>query len=71
MIQCLRLELDRRENVREKFDLHGESYLATVLSNGWVALYREESARFRQKTLLVFDLLSPQSALYSGRDLFD
>jgi hypothetical protein len=70
MIECLDSELDREGNVRKKFGLDDEEYIATVLSNGWVAVYREDSARFRQTTLLVFDLLPAGSALGSGGDLF-
>lgn len=65
MIECLREELDRPQNATKKKHLDGETYIYTVLSNGWVAVYREEHTRFLGgKTLVLFDLLSPQSSLY-------
>jgi hypothetical protein len=69
MIQCLRLELDQTTNVKV-IKIAGETYSATALTNGWVAVYRVESALFWNKAIVVFDLLDPDSALYSGRDLF-
>jgi hypothetical protein len=70
MIQCLRGELDPPANVAQ-IRIAGETYQATALTNGWLAVYRTESARFRRTVIVVFDLLPPDSALYSGRDLFE
>ncbi|MEU2258390.1 hypothetical protein ABZ540_35070 [Nocardia xishanensis] len=70
MIDCLRHELDPPVNVIEKFHYDGRAYTATVLSNGWVVVFREDSARDLLhpwgRKIILFDLLDPQSALYGG-----
>lgn len=74
MIDCLRNELDPPSNVAEKIDRQDRTYIVTVLSNGWVVVFREDPARELLhplgKKIVLFDLLDPQSALYSGYGLF-
>jgi hypothetical protein len=69
MIDCLRRELDPPGKDYE-IQVIGETYQVTSLTNGWLAIHREESQRFRNKVVAVFDLINPQSALYSARLLF-
>lgn len=75
MIERLRTELDPPVNVAEKFELEGQTYTAAVLSNAWVVIFREDPARDllhpRGRKIVLFDLLDPRSALYSGYGLFD
>ena len=74
MITRLREELDPPVNIAEKFELDGQTYTATILTNAWVVIYREDPARAllhpRGKKIVLFDLLDPQSALYCGYGLF-
>ncbi len=69
MIQCLGLELDPPKNAKA-IKVGAERYEGTAMTNGWMAVYRQEGALFAEKTIVVFDLLSPGSALYSGWDFF-
>lgn len=70
MIDCLRHELDPPINIAEKFEFQDHVYIATMLSNGWVVIFREDPARDflhpRGKKIVLFDLLDPSSALYGG-----
>ncbi|WP_067475104.1 hypothetical protein [Nocardia amamiensis] len=65
----MRHELDPPVNVAEKF-FDDTTYVATMLSNGWVVIFREDPARDflhpRGRKIVLFDLLDPHSALYSG-----
>lgn len=69
MLDCLRRELDPPINVADKFDFEDRAYMAAILSNGWVVVFREDPARAllhpRGKKIVLFDLLDPRSALYS------
>jgi hypothetical protein len=74
MVDCLRNELDPPINISEKFELNGNTYMATIMSNAWVVIYREDPFRFflppTGRKIVLFDLLESQSALYSGYGIF-
>jgi hypothetical protein len=74
MAECLRKELDPPINATILVMLEGLECIATVLSNGWTAVYREVSNRdifhlLGTKTLVLYDLLDPESAITSGLGL--
>lgn len=74
MAECLRTELDPPINATILVMLEGLECIATVLSNGWTAVYRDVSNRdifhlLSGKKLLVYDLLDPESAITSGLEL--
>jgi hypothetical protein len=69
MIHCLAVELLNEQGARVKIDSDGQTYLAKPMTNGWVAVFRKDGVRFVKETIVVFDLISPDTSLYSGRDL--
>lgn len=73
MVECIRLELDpvdEPRNVTREFPMLGRNYTAAVMSNGWTAVFREITERTlgfaHGKTIVIFDLLSPESGIDSG-----
>jgi hypothetical protein len=74
MAECLGEELDPPINATITVTLEGLECIATVMSNGWTAVYREESSRdifhlLGTKTIVLYDLLNPESAIASGLEL--
>lgn len=74
MAECLRTELDPPTNTTIVVMLEGLDCIATVLSNGWTAVYREVLNRdifhlLGTKTIVLYDLLDPESAIASGLEL--
>ncbi|WP_330766961.1 hypothetical protein [Rhodococcus sp. M8-35] len=77
MVECIQLELDPVEeprNVTREFPMLGRHYTAAVMSNGWTAVIREITERTlfisHGKTIVIFDLLSPESGIDSGIGIF-
>lgn len=71
MAKCLREELDPPINASLVLMLEGIECHATLLSNGWTAVYREDLTRdlfhlLGTKKIVVYDLLNPESAISSG-----
>jgi len=73
MIECLASDLDHPDPNRTKdFVVGGVQCTATVLNNGWTAVYRweVEVEIFRKlqfgKALILYDLLAPVSAIDTG-----
>lgn len=74
MAECLRNELDPPINASITVMLEGLDCIATVMSNGWTAVYREGSNRdifhlLGNKTIVLYDLLNPESAVSSGLEI--
>jgi hypothetical protein len=74
MAECLRKELNPPINATITVMLEGLECIATVLSNGWIAVYREVSNRdifhlLGTKTIVLYDLLDPESSISSGLEL--
>jgi hypothetical protein len=70
MADCLRNELDPPIDATITFVL-GPELTATVMSNGWTAVYRVESKRdifhlLGTRVIVLHDLLTPESAIASG-----
>jgi hypothetical protein len=73
MIECLDTELDPADDEKTfPFDIEGIHCTATLLNNGWTAVYRWEVELeiFRRlqfgRALILYDLLPPDSAIDSG-----
>jgi len=73
MIECLDQDLDPADPTRTRnFVVEGVACTATVLNNGWTAVYRWEVELeiFRRlqfgKALILYDLLPPVSAIDTG-----
>lgn len=73
MVECIQLELDpvdEPRNVTREFPMLGRNYTAAAMSNGWTAVFREITERTlgiaHGKTIVIFDLLSPESGIDSG-----
>ncbi len=73
MIDCIIAELRHPDPDRTiTVDVHGTPCLMTVLSNGWVAVYRVDESprarrRFRHDRVLALYDLAPLSAWVFGR----
>ena len=52
-----RPKLDPPKNAKA-IKVGAKSYEGTAMTNGWMAVYRQEGALFAEKTIVVFDLLS-------------
>lgn len=73
MAECIQLELDpvaEARNVTREFPMLGRSYTAAAMSNGWTAIIRDITERTlgfaHERTIAIFDLLSPESGIDSG-----